>query len=175
MYHCFYGCNKRRSVETPGRYPLAWKNHSQQRLKAYIWRHPLTSDPIQGTITLFHALIVFLRSQRPVWLKILRSFWICCWFDCCNTTKAATAPQISGACWAISRCWRCGYTSSSDLINFVADLYAMKQFSYALRDLFGSEFHVVSESIGGLVAATRREPLLHLKETHHTRGGWRLW
>ena len=78
--------------------------------------------------------------------------------------KSATAPQRAGACRAVLRCWKCGFTSSSDLIYVAVSLFAMKSFSYALRDLCGSEFYVVSKSVGGLVATTRLEPLQSREE-----------
>ena len=46
----------------------------------------------------------------------------------------------------------------------------MKLFSYALRELAGSEFNVVSKSVDGLVSEIRQDPLLLRKEMHHVRG-----
>ena len=173
--HCFCGYNKRRAVSTQERYPLARKHHPQCRKRAYIQQIPLPSDPIQVTITLFRALVVFLNSQESVWIKISRSFRICWCFGRFYTIKAATFPRRAGACQAILRCWRCGYTSFSDLIHVVVALYTIKVFSYALRDLSVSKFHVFSKPIDGLVAATRREPLHRRKETHHVKRLCRQW
>ena len=39
--------------------------------------------------------------------------------------------------------------------------------SYALKDLYGSEFHVVPESVGGFVAETQLGPLQRCKESVH--------
>ena len=88
---------------------------------------------------------------------------------------ADTAPRAAGTCRAIFRCCRCGYTSSSDLIHVVVALYTIKVFSYALRDLSVSKFHVFSKPIDCLVAATRQEPLQRRKETHHVKRLCRQW
>ena len=117
-----------------------------------------------GDYNSFPCPYSFLLSQRPVWLIIWRSFQMCWWFGCWNTTGSSTAPQRAGACWAIPRWWIWGYISSSDLIHVVVALSEIKPFLYALRDQSGSKFHLVSESVDGLLVVIRPNPIQRCEE-----------